>query len=153
MPGYGLSDQPVDPAIASWANAQQKLTDAHNYWIATTSGEGQPHAMPVWGLWIDGAFLFSTGRNAHKGRDLAANPKISVHLESGDDVVILEGTAEELTEQTLPAGYADAYEAKYRFRPNTSDPADATYAVRPHVAFTWLEANFVESAARWRFQR
>ena len=36
-----------------------------------------------------------------KGRNLAENPNVAVHLESGDDVVILEGVAEVVTDPGL----------------------------------------------------
>ena len=37
------------------------LTAAPNYWISTTRLDSRPHARPVWGVWLDGAFYFSTG--------------------------------------------------------------------------------------------
>jgi pyridoxine/pyridoxamine 5'-phosphate oxidase len=100
---------------------------------------------------MDGAFIFSTGRRARKGRELAANPEVAVHLESGDDVVILEGAVEELADPMLLACYVEAYEAKYQFRPDPSDLANAVYTLHRRVAFTWLEQDFVESAACWTF--
>jgi len=152
MPGYGLPEGSAGPANASWERAERLLTESRNYWIATTGRAGRPHAMPVWGLWMDGSFIFSTGRAARKGRDLAANPEIAVHLESGDDVVILEGAVEELDGAAILDRYIEAYDSKYEVRPDPSDPAAAVYELRPRVAFTWLEADFVESAARWTFQ-
>jgi nitroimidazol reductase NimA-like FMN-containing flavoprotein (pyridoxamine 5'-phosphate oxidase superfamily) len=149
--GYGLPSTAPDPDRTSWEQARGLLGAARNYWLSTAGPSGRPHAMPVWGIWLDEAVLFSTGRNSRKGRDLTANPEVVIHLESGDDVVILEGAVEEVTDPAVLARFADAYEVKYQFRPETADPQDATYAVRPRVAFTWLERDFVESAARWTF--
>jgi pyridoxine/pyridoxamine 5'-phosphate oxidase len=152
MPNYGLPATQPDPDTANWDQAREQLTAARNYWLTTANPAGRPHAMPVWGLWLDEAVIFSTGRDSRKGRDLAANPEAVIHLESGDDAVILEGAVEEVTNPALLARFAEAYEAKYQFSPDTTNPQDATYALRPRVAFTWRERDFVESAARWTFQ-
>ncbi len=151
MPGYGLPETPPEPAKADWAQAQEQLTAARNYWISTSGADSRPHAMPVWGIWLDGALLFSTGRASRKGRDLAANPQVVAHLESGDDVVLLEGVVEEVIDTETLARFVELYDAKYAVRPDAADPENVTYGLRPLTAFTWQEAYFVESAARWRF--
>jgi hypothetical protein len=105
--------------------------------------------MPVWGVWVDDTLLFSTDQQSRKGRNLAANPAVVLHLESGDDVVIFEGEVEVVTDEAVLTRYVDAYDAKYQFRPNPNDGTSLVYAVRPRVAFTWGEADFVESATKW----
>ena len=54
--------------------------------------------MPVWGAWVDGMFFFHSHPGTRKARNLAVNPAIVVHLECGDDVVIVEGEAEVVNE-------------------------------------------------------
>jgi hypothetical protein len=151
MPGYGLSNSPANAEKYPWSWAVEHLAKARNYWVASTRPDGRPHAMPVWGLWLDDAFMFSTGRSSRKGRNLLANPYMVVHLESGDDVVVLEGVVEEVRDPVLLARFADDYDAKYNFRVNVTNTTDLFYALRPQVAFTWVERNFVESATRWRW--
>ena len=107
--------------------------------------------MPVWGVWLDQNFLFSTSLSSQKGRNLARNPNLVVHLESGDDVVILEGVAEEVTDLDWLARFADAYDAKYQFRPDIHDAKNGTYALRVKTAFAWLEPDFPGGATRWQF--
>src|SRR5207302_7821785 len=82
----------LEPVRLPWKWATERLSRARNYWIATTRQDGQPHSRPVWGVWLDDAFYFSTGSLA--AQNLAANPAITVHLESGSEVVIIEGAAE-----------------------------------------------------------
>jgi len=79
-----------------FTHAEDRLTKSRNYWICTTRPDGRPHSIPVWGFWLEGALYFGTARSTRKARNLAHNPAISVHLESGDDVVILEGIAQEV---------------------------------------------------------
>jgi pyridoxine/pyridoxamine 5'-phosphate oxidase len=148
---YGIPAQIDAGPEISWARAGERLAGARNYWVVTSSPEGRPHAMPVWGLWLDGALYFSTARASRKGRNLAANPEIVVHLESGDDVVTLEGTVEEVDDSETLQRFVEAYDVKYQIRPDTNDAADGVYRLRPRTAFTWLERDFPQTAARWQF--
>ncbi len=107
--------------------------------------------MPVWGVWLDEAFVFSTDPNSRKGRNIAANPEIVVHVESGDEVAILEGRAERLTRGVLLGRFVDSYAAKYGYRIELGEQAMGVYEIRPRVAFSWREADFPSSAARWTF--
>jgi len=127
------------------------LTAARNYWVATSGPDGRPQVSPVWGLWLDDTFYFATHPRAWKARNLALRPEIAVHLESGQEVAILQGIAVEVTDASLLARLADAWQAKYGWRPETSQPL-VHYAVRPHVALSWLEGDpFLETATRWQF--
>jgi pyridoxine/pyridoxamine 5'-phosphate oxidase len=92
---YGLK---LRKQYLPWTHARQRSACARNYWICTARPDGRPHSIPVWGLFFDGVFYFGTGRSMRKARNLAQNPAISVHLASGDDVVILEGSVEEVRE-------------------------------------------------------
>ena len=153
-PDYGL---PADrEGLLPWSYVTERMERSRNYWICTTRPDGRPHAMPVWGVWVDGAFYFGAGPQSVKGRNLAANPAVVVHLESGDEAVILEGEAVPVVnmDRTLFDRTADAYEQKYGgFRPEYPEVPGGTFTVRPRVAFGWLEQDFVRSATRWRFDR
>ncbi len=149
--GYGIAATP--PTSADWSAIAAKIAASRNYWIASTRADGRPHAMPVWGVVVDGALFFSTDPKSMKGRNLAARPAVVVHLESGDDVVVLEGDAVPVTDSVILARYADAYEAKYNFRPDPADPDGITLTLRPSACHTWLESDFVNSAVRWTFPR
>jgi Pyridoxamine 5'-phosphate oxidase len=145
--GYGIN-RSTDEGLLPWSFVQERLTTARNYWIATARLDGRPHVAPVWGLWLDERFYFATDAASRKARNLEANPALVVHLESGDDVVILEGTAERVADPTCLARFADAYDAKYQIRPDVG-PAALVYGLRPLVAQAWREQDFVNSATRW----
>lgn len=146
---YGLARR--TRGLLSWTWARRRILGAHNYWVATTRPDGRPHAMPVWGVWLDEAFVFSTERRSRKARNLARRPQIVVHLESGAEVVILEGRVREVTDPARLERYVRDYHAKYRFRPDDFDVRPVTYEVRPRTAFAWRERDFPTSATRWRF--
>jgi hypothetical protein len=105
-----------------------------------------------WGFWIDGAFYFGTARSSRKARNLVQNPAVSVHLDSGDDVVILEGTVAELShnEPALLKRLDAASRAKYKM-PLTTIPGETVlYRVQPSVVLAWTEKQFPKNAARWQ---
>ena len=89
---------------------------------------------------------------ARAARNLAPNPAASIYLESGDDVIILEGNAVEadLTDKSrlLPLGAASR--AKYKM-PRMATPEVVLYSVRPRVVLAWTENNFPNNATRWQF--
>jgi hypothetical protein len=70
----------IGSAELSWEWATERLSRARTYWIATTRPAGQPHSRPLWGVWLDTTFYFSTGSLA--AQNLAARPAITVHLDS-----------------------------------------------------------------------
>lgn len=150
-PSYGITG---DAEGASWPATEEKLAASRNYWICTTRSNGAPHAKPVWGLWADGALWFGTGGESVTGRNLARDPRVSVHLESGDDTVILEGVIETHPSESVPADLKTAYAQKYAMPEDGEDPEGSVwYRLAPQVAFTWLEMSYPTSAARWVFDQ
>jgi pyridoxine/pyridoxamine 5'-phosphate oxidase len=148
---YGVPRDGSGADIVSWEQVEQWLSDSRNYWITSTNPDGSPHAMPVWGLWFEGAVVFSTGRDSRKARNLAQRPQVNIHLESGDQVVILQGAIESMTDRDQLERMADAYEKKYDIRPDPYAPGSVTYMLQPSKVLTWLERDFPNTATRWRF--
>jgi nitroimidazol reductase NimA-like FMN-containing flavoprotein (pyridoxamine 5'-phosphate oxidase superfamily) len=154
MEGYGIQPVGNGADLIPWSEVSRKLAEARNYWVATTRKNGNPHAMPVWGVWLDETFYFGTGADTVKARNLKHNPAIVVHLESGDDVVILEGTATEVSDKALLKHiYVDVYGPKYDLdmSAQAEDDAGPTFALSPTLAFAWLESDFPNTATRYRF--
>jgi pyridoxamine 5'-phosphate oxidase-like protein len=147
---YGLKPR---AKYLPFSHAEERLSRSRNYWICTTRADGRPHSIPVWGFWIDGAFYFGTARSSRKARNLAQNPAVSVHLDSGDDVVILEGTAVEVStgEKSELKKLDAASRAKYKM-PLTTIPGESVfYRVQPRVVLAWTEKEFPKNATRWQF--
>jgi hypothetical protein len=148
---YGIWAADEGAGLLGWEWATERLERAHNYWLATASEKGRPHAAPIWGLWLDDAFWFSTARDSRKGRNLAVNPQAAVHLESGDEVVILDGPVEEIGDAGALARLAEAYGAKYTLEITFDGGTSVVYALRPARAFAWRESDYPESATRFTF--
>ena len=147
--GYGIRSD--EEGLVAWSDAVAKLEGARNYWIGTTRPDGSPHAMPVWGLWLDDSLVFSSGSTSRKSRNLAHDPRVVVHLESGDDVVVVEGLAERVTDGVELGVIAELYSAKYDFAFDPTNPDYPVFRVRPRVAYAWLERDFAGTATRFAF--
>jgi general stress protein 26 len=146
--GYGVPE--TDEGMLEWGWAVGQLESAPNYWFGTTRPDGRPHTMPAWAVWLDGTLYFEGSPRTKRARNLAENPAVVVHLESGDDVVILEGVAREVTDPARLAAIDQAYFTKYAVRLTDHPGEVAIYSVRPSRAFAWQEADFPASATRWR---
>jgi hypothetical protein len=142
---YGITAVPGERL--PWERVEQWLTAARNYWISTTRPDGRPHAKPVWGVWLDDAVLWGTSPESVTGRNLAANPDLVIHLESGDETAILEGEFAFERNPAVIARFVEAYDAKYEHRLDL----DSAYSLRPRTCLSWTEADFPSTATRWVF--
>ena len=136
--------------LLPWSHAVERLERAQNYWLATMRPDGRPHVTPIWGVWVEEALYFDGLPATRWGRNMATNPAIAVHLESGDDVVILEGEVEDtVTDAELTGRIVEAWQNKYgRLAP---DPGGrGIFRLRPRTARAWSSATF-EDATRWSF--
>jgi nitroimidazol reductase NimA-like FMN-containing flavoprotein (pyridoxamine 5'-phosphate oxidase superfamily) len=160
-PGAPVAERPtmpggyLAPKLLAWPWAEQRLVRSRNYWVATATAAGAPHARPVWGVWLGERFYFSSGSRIRT--HVEARPEVSVHLESGDECVIVEGTAASLVAPDRVALVTAAYNEKYHW--NLEPRPDEFFEVRPRVVFGWLcdgsgrdgGALFSQTATRWRF--
>jgi PPOX class probable F420-dependent enzyme len=137
--------------LLPWGEVARRLEETRNYWVVTVRADGRPHAMPVWGVWLEGALWFSTHPDSVKGRNIARDPRIVVHLESGDDVAIVEGRAERPVPADPLDRFVDAYDAKYAIRIDIADRAMGIFVVRPRSVAAWRERDYPRSATRWTF--
>ncbi len=154
IPEYGVPES--EEGMLPWSYVQDQMKAAINYWVCTTSLEsGRPHATPVWGIWMENMLYFDGSPQTRRGRDMARNPEIAVHLEDGLQPVMLEGQAFELKRSGLELRQqlSEAYCAKYGTLDYSPD-ADTwenggLYVFYPRVVYAWTK--FPTDATRWRF--
>ena len=152
MPGYGLPTS--SKGLLPWKWAEQRLKRSHNYWITTVKPDGAPHTMVVWGLWIDGTFLFSTGGQSRKARNLKENKNCVVCNEDAHEAVVVEGRVE-LADVAARREFLKKYQRKYNFDMSGMEKdilsmKEPVFAVQPAVVFGLYEKKFVGSATRWK---
>lgn len=104
----------LDRSTPKGAKGAALVDDAYVLWLTTVSPQGQPQSSPVWFVTDDEGFLIYSLDGTPRTRNIAANPKVSLNLDSnaGADVVVVEGTAR------IVAGPDSldnpAYQEKYR---------------------------------------
>ena len=67
--GYGIPE--TLEGLLTWDFVTTRMEKARNYWLATTGPDGHPHAVPVWGIWLDGTLHFGGGPATRWQRNLA----------------------------------------------------------------------------------
>jgi hypothetical protein len=147
MEDYGVP-QSME-GVLPWEWARKRLNESHNYWFTSVRENGAPHTMPVWGVWLEGAYYFSTGASSRKARNLQQNPNCVVCTENAAEAVILEGVAQKLEPEQIPPQAFTDYKAKYGWE---LDPQRGpVWVVCPKVVFAMPEEQFPEGVTRWKF--
>ena len=136
MPGYEMMFDKKRHSLP-WSWASKRMTSSHNYYLATTRPDGRPHVMPVWGVWLDNAFYFSTGVNSRKSRNLSLNSYCAVTPEKVEKAVIVEGVARRVTNRSERRRVVVDYKKKYDW--DMSESQDPVYRVTPALAFGFVE--------------
>jgi nitroimidazol reductase NimA-like FMN-containing flavoprotein (pyridoxamine 5'-phosphate oxidase superfamily) len=109
---FGDADEPLDGDTV-----RKVLASAELYWLTTVRSDGRPHVTPLVGVWVNDNFVFCTGGEEQKARNLAHSTTVAVTTGSntwnrGVDVVV-EGRAERVTGLDALTELADAYRDKY----------------------------------------
>lgn len=149
----GYVDNPVSYVDWSWVSAQ--LTDSKNYWLCSVRPDGRPHAIPRWAVYMDGKIYYDGSPETRHAQNIGLNPHISVHLENGSQVVILEGASEPAEKPSPEFGkrlsqeYIRKYEdLGYAPGPNSWDEG-GLYVFTPQQCITWTV--FFENPTKFTF--
>ena len=150
-----------------WSRARDALAAKHGpevpFFLGTVSQDATPHAAGVGAVWADDTLWFVTGPRTRKARNLAANAACTISCRLPGIDVVLEGSAERVTDadtlERLAAVYreggwpaevdGDAFTAPYS-APSAGPPPWHLYRVTVHTAFGVATAEPHE-ASRWRF--
>jgi nitroimidazol reductase NimA-like FMN-containing flavoprotein (pyridoxamine 5'-phosphate oxidase superfamily) len=148
MDGYGVPYSAE--GMLPWEWARERFSRSHNYLLTTVRANGAPHVMPVWGIWLQGGWYFSTSSSSRKSRNLEANSKVVVCNEDAAEAVIVEGTAERLEANVIPKQAFVDYKAKYGWE---LDPKlGPVWRVTPAVVFAMPEKLFPKGVTKWTFE-
>ncbi|MEV8438216.1 pyridoxamine 5'-phosphate oxidase family protein [Actinosynnema sp. NPDC051121] len=119
------------------ADALRRLEHDVDAWVATASPAGAPHLVPLSYLWDGRTLLISTAATNPTARNLRAVGRVRLTLGTTRDVVLVEGTAEEVEVDT---GTGDAFAARSGFDPRTL--RDYPYfRIRPELIQAWREVD------------
>ena len=155
MPGYGIQGADEGSGLLPWSWAEERLISSRNYWVVSVWPDGRPHSMPVWGMWHEGMLWFSSSKPSRKSRNLAADPRCVVTTEDALDPVVVEGTAELITDPGQLAAMLALENAKYEtdYGIEMMDPAlNSCFRIHPRWAFGIEHGDFTGSPTRWEFR-
>jgi hypothetical protein len=150
----GYVDKPKK--LLAWSEVEGQLSTAIHYWLCSVRPNSRPHVIPKWGVWVNGRFYFDGSPETRHARNLADNPHVAVHLESGEKAVILEGTAREVSHPApeLAAKVAQVYKAKYAALGYAPQPDQwdngGLFEIVPHTVIAWT--NFTEDPTKFIFE-
>jgi hypothetical protein len=113
---HGFSQPDATPT--PWAVALDHLARADTFWLSTVRPDARPHVTPLIAVWHDGAIWFSTGPGERKAGNLAHNPWCVLTTGCGDLAegaldIVLEGAAEQVTDDATLRPVAEAFTGKY----------------------------------------
>ncbi|MCM8549553.1 pyridoxamine 5'-phosphate oxidase family protein [Streptomyces sp. STCH 565 A] len=142
-----------------WSWAENLLKSAATYWLVTTSPDGHPHSRPLWGIWEQDTFWFSSQNRS--GEFLKANPRASVNLQVGEDVVMIEGSCSRVLGNDDINVLAEGVGVKYDWELTVSEDRVHTrfgqsapvFRLNPERVYGWAGIAGWESATRWDFPR
>jgi len=139
----------IDPSTALGKSAGRRLHEDKVCWLITVSAKSAPQPVPIWFLWDgDASLLVYSQPDTPKLRNVAANPRVALHLNGdGDDgdgeVIIVHGRA--APSDDPPADAVPGYVEKYRQRMAKLGwtPADVAvdYSVAVRITATRLSGH------------
>jgi len=142
-----------DKGTLPWSWARERLERAMVYWLATSGADNAPHLNPIWGAWVEDRWYVEGGNTRWK-RNLRENPQLAVHVEFGEEVVIVEGRAREVAEldaaraQAILAGYAKYISIGYEASASNWTRG-GLWELEPVKAFAW--SSFPKDMTRYTF--
>jgi hypothetical protein len=149
----GYVDHPLSEV--AWEYVEKRLIESINYWLCSVRPNGQPHVVPRWGAFIDGKLYYDGSPETLHARNLETNPHVTLHLESGNDVVIMDGTAQPAGKPKLDLAerLSEVYCAKYESdgyapKPDQWDQ-EGLYVFTPRQCLAWTK--FFENPTKFVF--
>lgn len=153
--GYGVSA--TSEGLLAWSDVEPRLIAAEHYWLASVRPDGTPHSVPRWGVWLDGRFWYDGAPTTRHTRNVEANPAVTLTLESGTEVVIVEGASHATRAEAAGLGgrlsqafqkYADS---GYSPEPDSWSGQDGggLRVITPRRAMAWFD--FPKDCTRFRF--
>lgn len=145
-----------DPkSFLTWKEVEQKLIEAKHYWLCSVRPNSRPHSVPRWAVWAKGRLYYDGSPETRHAQNIALNPFVSMHLESGEKAVIVEGTSKEIRPPAdLAIQLARAYTTKYAtlgYSPKpTAWDGGGLFEITPRTVIAWN--SFMDDPTKFVFE-
>jgi general stress protein 26 len=158
---YHLDPIPWSRALEALEHG--KIAGNQTAYLATTRPDGRPHLAGVGAIWAEDRVWVVSGPGTRKSRNLAERPTCSISMSYEGLDLVIEGTAERVTDhatlQRIAKRYAEsgwparvedgAFTYDYS-APSAGPPPWFVYAITPTTVYGVLAAE-PGGATRWRF--
>ena len=155
LPDGYVEEEKLGPLLP-WSHVEERLAEAINLWFVTADRRGMPHVSPLWAVWVDDHLYFDGSPESKRVRNMKENPHMAVHLESGENVLMMYGTGEEIVGAPLELRerLAAEYKRKYVEQEYAPDPAwwaeGGLYKMTVSKVIAWTA--FLKDPTRWRLK-
>ncbi|HEY5729724.1 MAG TPA: pyridoxamine 5'-phosphate oxidase family protein [Anaerolineales bacterium] len=150
----GYADNPASYVDWEWVAAQ--LTESKNYWLCSVRPDKRPHVVPRWGAFIDNRLWYDGSPETRHARNIMDNSHVSLHLESGNQVVIMEGISKPAEKPTpefakkLAKAISDKYSDQGYSPEATQWDEGGLYVFTPLQCIAWT--TFYENPTKFVFE-
>ncbi len=115
----------------------RRLENDASIWIATASAIGIPHLIPLSLAWDGEHLLLATPTNSPTVRNATDTGAVKATLDSAEDVVLIDGTAEVSDFGAADAGHLGTYVQRVGWNPADQDGEWSLLVVRPRTVRAW----------------
>ena len=122
------------------ADTLERLRTDVDLWVASADDSGTAYLVPLSFVWDECALIVATPRSSATARNLLRAGEARVALGPTRDVVLVDGTVEELPIGTDPE-LEDAHAAATGFDPRTLTDEYVYLRITPREVRAWREAN------------
>jgi hypothetical protein len=118
--------------------AIHRLETEADVWIATASGDGAPHLIPLSLAWDGSRILVSTPTASPTTRNIAQTGRARASLADTDDVVIVRAAAEAAPFADLPDAIAARFVDRVGWDPRQQSGGEwSLLTLTPEMVFAW----------------
>jgi len=150
----GYADNPA--SFVDWEWVAEQMTVAENYWLSSVRPDGRPHVVPRWGTFLDNKLYYDGSPETRHSKNIMKNQNVSLHLESGYKVVIMEGISTPAEKPSLEFArqLAESITKKYSSQGYSPEPTQwdegGLYVFTPHQCLAWT--SFYENPTKFIFE-
>ncbi|GAB4115390.1 MAG: pyridoxamine 5'-phosphate oxidase family protein [Roseiflexaceae bacterium] len=146
--GYQMPEESA--RLLGWEFVVAQAEAARHYWLSSVFADGRPHAVPLWGLWYQNRVHFEGSPQTAWVRNLQQDPRCVLHLPSGDQVVIIEGSAHMIADDQLSAEEWLDLDTRFQHKYQVQHGSPYWY-LQPHKILAW-NGEDLQTMTRWVFR-
>jgi hypothetical protein len=112
-------------------------------WVASADSNGNAYLVPLSYVWDSSVLIMATLESSPTVRNLRASGRVRLAIGPTRDVVLIDGTVETFSRESVPAALADAFAAKL-WDARAERTRYCYFRVTPQRIQAWREANELE---------